>query len=433
MPNKFQRHEIGKEVFFSSITDTRFKFNMISVSFLVPLSEETASEYALLSRIIDKACQEYPTFAKLSNKLSSLYNARLNSGVLPFGDSQVVGINIEYIDNKYALENEKVEEEAIKILLSCLLDPLLENGVFPEKTVSLERRILIDDIESEINDKQAYANHRSDQIMFKGEPSAVRALGSVEQAKRVTSLTAYNAYKRLLKHSRVEIVCSGCSDFSAAEKTVLKAFAQLERDDFFKCSTQKSPLKPKPQRVFEEMRVNQSKFVMGFKTEYENYPALYVMSAVYGGTSTSKLFMNVRERLSLCYYCWSGVDRYKGALLVNSGVDKENLEKAENEIIAQLEAVKRGDFTDEDMEQAKMYRKNGLKAYNDSLKSIAAWYLICIYNDEIKSPEDAINESDRVTREEIIEAANSLKLDTVYALIPPQSEETKEEKKEALD
>ena len=120
MPNKFQRHEIGKEVFFSSVTDSRFKFNMISVSFLVPLSEETASEYALISRVLDKACKEYPTFAKLSNKLSSLYNARLGGGVIPFGDSQVVCMDIEYIDNKYALENEKVEEQAIKILLSCL-------------------------------------------------------------------------------------------------------------------------------------------------------------------------------------------------------------------------------------------------------------------------------------------------------------------------
>lgn len=429
MPNKFQRHEIGKEVFFSSITDPRFKFNMISVSFLVPLSEETASEYALISRVIDKASHEYPTFPKLSNKLSSLYNARLNTGVIPFGDSQVVGVDIEYIDNKYALENEKVEEEAIKILLSCLLNPLLENGVFPEKTVSLEKKILIDDIESEINDKQSYANHRSDQIMYKDEPASVRALGSVEQAKRVTPLTAYNAYKRLLKHARVEIVCSGCSDFSAAEKSVSKAFSQLERGDFFRCATLKSPLKPAPRRVYEEMPINQSKLVMGFKTDCENYPALSLMSAVYGGTSTSKLFMNVREKLSLCYYCWSGADRYKGALTVTGGVDRENLEKAEKEITAQLEAVKNGDFTDEDMEQAKMYRKNGLKAYNDYLKSMAAWYLMCIYNDDIKSPEDAIKESDAVTREEIIEAARSVNLDTVYALIPYESEN----KKEALD
>ena len=429
MPNKFQRHEIGKEVFFSSVTDTRFKFNMISVSFLVPLSEETASEYALISRIIDKSCKEYPTFGRLSSKLSSLYNASIYSDVIPFGDSQVVEISIGYIDDKYALDNEKTEEEAIKILLGCLFEPLLENGVFPKKTVSLERGILIDDIKSEINDKQAYANHKADQIMYKGEPAAVRALGSVEQAKRVTALTAFNAYKRLLKHSRVEIICSGCSSFSSAEKAFSRAFAQVERGDFFRCSTKKSPLKSEPQSVYEEMRINQSKLVMGFKTGCENYSALYLMSAIYGGMSTSKLFMNVREKLSLCYYCWSGVDRYKGSLWVSSGVDRNNLEKAENEITAQLEALKRGDFTDEDIENAKMYRKNGLKAYNDSLKSMAAWYLMSVYSDDIKSPEDAVKENDRVTREEIVDAANSVSPDTVYALIPPQNEQ----EKEALD
>lgn len=428
MPNKFQRREIGKEIFFSSITDPRFKSNIITVNFVVPLSEETASEYALVSRLLNKGSGKYPTFAELSSKLSSLYASYFTSSVITFGDSQSLTAAIEYIDNKYALENEKIEEEAVEIFLDCLLNPLLENGVFPEKTVSLEKRILIDDIESEINDRQSYANYKAEQIMYNGEPASVRSLGSVEQAKRVTPLTAYNAYKRLLKNARTEIVCSGCSDFKAAERTISKAFSKLERGDIFKCSTEKSPLKEKPQYTYEKMSVTQSKLAIGFKTDCENYPALYVMASVYGGTTTSKLFMNVRERLSLCYYCWSGVDRYKGALWVNSGVDKENIEKAAGEITAQLEAIQKGDFSDNEIEHAKMFRKNGLRTYNDSSISMAAWYLACIYTDDIKSPEEAVEESDRVTREEIIEAARSVKLDTVYALTSYDNSDNKPSK-----
>lgn len=435
MPNKFQRREIGKDIFFSSVTNPRFKFNIITVNFVVPLSEETASEYALVSRLLNEKSGKYPTLAELSSKLSSLYSAYYTNNVITLGDSQDMTAAIEYIDDRYALANEKVEEEAVEIFLDCLLDPPLENGVFPEKSFSLAKSVLIDDIEAEINDREFYAGYRADQIIFKDEPAAVRSLGSVEQAKRITPLTSYNAYKRLLKNAHIEIVCSGCSNFKYAERTISKAFSKLERGEIFKCSTEKSPLKENPRRIFETMPVTQSKLVLGFKTDCENYPALYVMSSIYGGTTTSKLFTNVRERLSLCYYCWSGVDRYKGALLVKSGVEKENTERVTEEIISQLEAIQKGNFSDTEIEHAKMYRKNGLRTYNDDYRSIAAWYLMCIYNDDIKSPEDSIEESERVTREEIIEAARSVKLDTVYALTPPDDTDNNfdnKAKKEAL-
>ena len=147
------------------------------------------------------------------------------------------------------------------------------------------------------------------------------------------------------------------------------------------------------------------------------------MSAIYGGTTTSKLFMNVREKMSLCYYCWSSVSRTKGSLVVASGVENENLETAKNEIIAQLEAMKKGDFTDEDIEYARMYRRNHLKTFNDGISSMEAWYFTGIYNDDIKTPEEAVEEDNKVTREEIIEAAGSVKLDTVYILTSDDKED----------
>lgn len=427
MPNKFQRREIGKEIYFSSVNDPRFKLNMISVNFFAPLSEETASENAIALNILTKSCAEYPTFAALNNKLSSLYAARLGSGAMSAGDSQILTVSVTCIDNKYALQNEKVDEEAIGILLGCLFEPLLENGVFTEKITSLERQSLIDDIEAELNDKQSYANHKAAEIMYEGEPSAIRSIGSAEHAKRVTPFTAFSAYKRLLSNCRIEIFCSGCSDFKNAEKTLTRAFTSIERGDIFPCVSVKSKLKAQPKYVEEKLAVTQSKLAMGFKTDCDDHPAFQLMSAIYGGTTTSKLFANVREKMSLCYYCWAtGLNRRKGSMFVRSGVENENIEKAQKEILAQLEAVKKGDFTDEDIENAKMYRKNNLKTYNDSLSQMAAWYLACIYDDDIRSPEDAIAEEEKVTKERIIQAAQSVKLDTVYVLTSLDEEETEE-------
>ena len=416
MQNKFKRREIGKGIYFSSITDPRFKLNLISVRFLAPISEETASENAVVGGILTKSCRRYPTFATLNNKLSSLYAAKLSCRMSKIGDAQSVAISIACIDNKYALENENVNDEAADILVDCLFDPLLENGAFAEKITSLECQELIDDIEAEVNDKQTYASHKAEEIMFKGESAAVRSLGSVKQAKLITPKSAYNAYQRLLTHCRIEIICVGCSDFESSRKKLTEEFAKLNRGEIFPCGSEYSPLKDAEAIVTEKMSVTQSKLVLGFKTDCSNIPALQVMSAIYGGTTTSKLFLNVREKMSLCYYCWSSVSRTKGSLTVASGVENENLETARKEIIAQLEAMKKGDFTDEDIEYAKMYRRNHLKTFNDGISSMEAWYFTGIYNDDIKTPEKAIEEDDKVTREDIINVAKSVNLDTVYIL-----------------
>lgn len=418
MPEKIERREIGKGIFLSRITDKRAKFNVVSINFITPISEETASEYAVLARILTKSNNKYPDHAKLNSKLSSLYAARLDGGVLGTDDVQFVTFTVEYIDNKYAFQNEKVGSEAIDILLSCLFDPLLENGAFSQKVTRLERQAVINEIEAEINDKYSYASQRIIEILYEGEPAGIRTLGTAAQAKRVSAKSAYKAYKRLLEHCRIEIICTGCSDFSDEKKIITDAFIKLEREEIFSFESKRSPLKNEPKRIYEEMEVTQSQLALGFKTECVNKSALKIMNEIYGGSSSSKLFTNIREKKSLCYYCWSFVNCNKGSFSVRSGIDKNNIDKTEKEILIQLEAMKNGDFSDENIEYAKIYRRNFLRAYYDSFKHMGAWYLIRIYEDDIKSPEDVIEEEARVNREDIINAARSLTLDTVYILAP---------------
>lgn len=419
MPNNFRRKEIGKQIFLSTITDSRFKANLISINFFSPLSEEVASENAVVSRYLSKCCQKYPTYASLNNKLSAMYSAVLSGGNVNFmGDCQLISFSINYIDGRYALEGENMNEMAVDMIAECLFNPLADNGKFNEKFIALEKQSVIDDIESEINDKQAYASRKAAEVMFRGEPYAIRELGTVEKTKQVTPLSAYKAYLRIMQHCRIEIICSGASDFEDIKPRLISLFSKLNREEIFDCETSLSPLKPKPEKVTETMDVKQSKMILGFKTDFNNNSAMEIMNILYGGSPSSKLFENVREKMSLCYSCWSSVNKLKGCLFVKCGVDKENIAKAYDEILSQLEKMKKGEFSDEDIINAKMYRKNYLKTYNDSLNVMAVWYLTHIYCDEILSPEETILKDERVTKEDIVKAAESLKLDTFYVLAP---------------
>lgn len=416
MPNNYQRREIGRQIFFNKITDSRFKTNMISITFFSPLSEETASENAVASRYLSKCSSKYPTYSLLNNKLSSMYATRLSGGVVTLGDTQAISFSINYIDSKYALNGEKMNDEAVDILNGCLFNPLMNNDKFDEKFISLERQAVIDDIEAEINDKQAYASQKAAEIMYRGEPYAFRALGSVQMAREVTAESAYKAYLRLLQHCRIEIICSGVSDFEDVKKKLTCAFSKLKREKIFLCETHKSSLKAQPEKVTEKMDITQSKMIFGFKTDCCSYSALQLMNEIYGGSPTSKLFVNVREKLSLCYGCWSSVNWLKGSAAVTCGVDKENIEKAYSEIMNQLKLMKNGKFSDSDLENAKMYRRNYIKTFNDNLNVVAVWYLTRIYCDDIITPEEMILRDEKVTREDIIMAAQSLMLDTFYVL-----------------
>lgn len=424
MAEKIQRREIGKEIYLSRFTDKRAKFNVVSVNFITPVSEETVSEYSVLARVLAHSNSKYPTYSILNNKLSSLYAARLDCDVITGSDVQFISFTCEYIDNKYAFDNERVGAEAMDILMSCIFDPIIENGGLSEKITKLECQSVIDDINSELSNKYSHASRRFCEILFEGEPAAISGLGSISKVKQITPKSLLKAYQRILTHCRAEIICAGSSDFEDERKILSEAFSKLHREDIFSFATKPSPLKEKPKRVTDYMPLSQSTLMMGYKTDCKNQPALRLMSDILGGSPTSKLFVNVREKLSLCYFCWSHLNYLKGALSVSSGVDKVNIEKAAEQIELQISKLGDGDFTDEELEQAKIYRSSFLRACNDSVKHMGAWYLVRIYEDDIKSPEDIIEEDKRVTRDEIIEAAKSLRLDTVYVL--SESEKTEE-------
>ena len=423
MKIQYNREKIGDGIHFTTIINGCQKTNTIVIHMVTEAKIETASLNAIAPYIISNSSSEYKTVTELSRKMSGLYGAVLRGTITKFADSQVVSLVAGCINDKYTFDGENITEEMAKVMIGCIKSPYIENGGFYASDFELKKQELIDDIDAEINEKRSYALKRSSKIIFENEPAAMSAKGERSYAEKLDPVSAYEQYKKLLKTAQIEITFVGASEPGNVKNILSDAFNNMEREYAGDNHSEFSPVKDEVVRSIEQYDVAQSKMVMAFKSDCTDEPAMKLMNSVFGGTPFSKLFLNVREKLSLCYYCSSGYNNKKGVLIVDSGVEHSNISKAEAEILNQLKAVQNGDFTDEDVNNSRLSIINGLRGVNDGAGSIAEWYFKQSYSGTSYSPEDEIDRINAVTREDIINAANSLKLDTVYVLTGKESAE----------
>lgn len=416
MNNIINRRKIADGVYFSSITDKRYKKNLISVAFSTQLSEDTATENVIVPVLLTKCNSKLPTYKAFNNKMSRLYASGIGGTAGRQYDLQTISFGAYYLDDIYALSGEKMTGIMTDILIDCLTSPVTENGVFSEKFVELEKKTVIDNIETAINDKRSYAIERAMKTICKGEPASVCSYGTVEKAKLITPDSAYKAYRRMLETMPCEIICTGCSDFEGVAEKFAAAFEKIGRHDIENTTIALSPVKTQTEEVTERLTVNQSKLVLGFKSHSDDDAALVLLQKIFGGTTSSKLFRNVREKMSLCYYCSAARNDLKGIMLVNSGVENENIEKTKEAVIDQLEEIKNGNFTNEDINFAEMAIKNDFKSVADSAGNVSNWYFDCIRKNDIITPEEKLGRYLGVSKERIIAAAKSMVLDSVYVL-----------------
>lgn len=416
MNNIINRRKIADGVYFSSITDKRYKKNLISVAFSTQLSEDTATENVIVPVLLTKCNSKLPTYKAFNNKMSRLYASGIGGTAGRQYDLQTISFGAYYLDDIYALSGEKMTGIMTDILIDCLTSPVTENGIFSEKFVELEKKTVIDNIETAINDKRSYAIERAMKTICKGEPASVCSYGTVEKAKLITPDSAYKAYRRMLETMPCEIICTGCSDFDGVAEKFAAAFEKAGRHDIENTTIALSPVKTQTEEVTERLTVNQSKLVLGFKSHSDDDAALVLLQKIFGGTTSSKLFRNVREKMSLCYYCSAARNDLKGIMLVNSGVENENIEKTKEAVIDQLEEIKNGNFTNEDINFAEMAIKNDFKSVADSAGNVSNWYFDCIRKNDIVTPEEKLGLYLGVSKERIIAAAKSMVLDSVYVL-----------------
>lgn len=423
MSNNINRKEIAEGVYFSSYRDSRFKINRIAVAFIDTLDRKTASLNVLIPALLCRTNSDYKTMFELNRRLSELYSTSLGDFSSKVGDIERFGVFTDSIDDRFAFDGENVLEEAALLLRDCIFNPNLENGVFPENTTAIQKQNLMDNNDNEINDKALYTYRKGIEKAFFGEPASVSIYGENEDIEKITPETAYKRYLEILETKNVEIFCVGPGDFSVVQDIFAEAFGNIKRNPEPMPKTYISNIKSDVCNSGENMDVSQSKLLMVFKTDSkEDRLAFSLMSNIFGGDFSSKLFSVVREKLSLCYYCHSRYLTSKGALTVECGVEKDNIEKAKNAILEQLEEIRSGNFTDEDMAKAKLSMRNNFKSVGDRITGIANWYMNNIMLGIDGTPEREADGTDAVTRERIIEAANSIKLDTVFVLTSGEEE-----------
>lgn len=420
------RVEISDAVAFNSIKENRFKTMRISVTAFLPLKKETAAQNALLSLVMTRSCDKYPDFTLLSKKLSYLYGASLSSGFHKTGDVQALTFSISGIDDRYALDDEIISKELSNLLCDVVFNPFVKDGAFDSAECEQERRQLIDMIDSEFNEKRIYANQKAVSIMCADEAYGIRRYGDKESVSALTATDLYNAWTEMLSRARFEIIFVGDCDSSNALEVFKDRFSKINRN----VAKLETKVKLKADTVKyenEDMELSQSKMILGFRTAVaepdEDTMATRLMCAVLGGTAHSKLFCNVREKLSLCYYCSSSYIRSKGIMLIESGVESDNIEKAKEAILGEIKAMQDGDITDEEIEAAKMSMANSFNSACDTVSGIDSYYLSQMLDATVYTPQEAVDKINSITKEDVIRCANKLSLDTVFTLTGTQRKE----------
>lgn len=414
----FISQNICDGVQFNHLKDTRFKTGRTSVAFLLPLNEQTAAASSLLSNILTQTCKKYPDYTLLNRKLSMLYGAGIYSSVSKLGDNLVLKFSGISINDRYAFDKTPIFSELTDLLCSLIFEPNLTNGLFEQKDIERERRQILEDIEAEYNDKRRYASKRCIKIMCEGEPYAYPSYGSAEAVKNITSETLVQQWKTMLNTARAELTLLGETDPESVKSAYAEFFDGKGRADTPFVKIQKPAGEVK--RVTEEQDIAQSKMFLGFRCNIgngvEDYLAGLMMSAIFGGMPMSKLFLNVREKMSLCYYCASGYSQEKNILMVDSGVETENIQKAEEEILNQLCKMQNGEISEEEMNTAKLALSNSFVSHLDSLSALERFYIKQKFSGTYVSPAILSQKLKDITTEQVVRAAQSVCLDTVYTL-----------------
>lgn len=412
-----QKRTLKEGITLYMLPDKKFKNCVQGIYFHMPLQPDTATTLALLPKVLTAGNAAFSDRSALHMHLEELYGTKLHGGSEKAGEMQTISFVADSIADAYA--GEPLFEKVQKLLFDVVLHPRVDGAGFDEAVLAREKEALSEDIRGIVNDKRRYALVRCAEEMCKGEPYAVSANGREEDLEKITPESAYQQYQAMLSGARIDILVSGTFAEEAAERGAALFAEKLgARGAGYPETTRKAAGEVKYVEDHED--VLQGKLVIGYRTDVDpsgsDVYALSIYNRVFGGGTSSKLFNNVREKMSLCYYASSGTERAKGLLFVQSGIEFAKYKTALEAISAQQAEIQKGNITDAEFSGAVQGAVSELRAYKDSPSQLLGYYRRQLPFGEIVEIDRVIEKLLAVQPQDVIRIAQSVHMDTVYFL-----------------
>lgn len=382
------------------IKTNRFKTNLYAIFLTIPMKKEDATINSLIPAVLRRGTEKYPTQLEIEKRLEEMYGASFNCGVDKIGNYQVLKFYIEGLSDEYTEEKQNIEE----LLKEIIYSPILENGYFKKEYVEQEKENLRLIIESRKDNKARYAYERCIEEMFENEPYGVYKYGTVEDVEKITPESLYNQYKKILKNAKIDVFGCGnqLEEIEIPHKNTIEIKNTIHEN--------------KHKEIKEKADVTQGKLIIGLDTPEENKPAITMYNAILGGGANSKLFQNVREKASLAYSAGSSYIRRINSIFIKTGIKNENYEKTLEIIKKQLQDMKQGNITDKEFRDAKQLIISSLKLIPEQQEDLIAFTYDQKIFGENQSIDEYISNISKVTKENVIEIAQKIDIDTIYFL-----------------
>ena len=434
---EIKRKEIIPGVWLSCLHTDKFKSDCLSLSLLTQLDRDTVSMNALVPRVLSRGSAFHPDMDSISAACDELYGARILPIVRKKGEVLALGFYAGFIADRFTPNGEKLLESVASLMGEMLLSPATRGGLFMKNYVESEKEKLLDDIRARINDKRTYATYRLITQMCAYEDYGCDDMGEETEAAGISYIDLTKHYRNLIQECPIEIFYCGSAPFRRVENAMMDALLTLPRGEInYEIGTdiRMNSVSAQPRYFEDELEVTQGKLEMGFRLgeimDDPDFAAIRVFNALYGGDANSRLFLNVREKLSLCYYAGSACDRLKGIMLVSAGIEFDKFEEAKAEILSQLDELRQGNFSDEERSGAIKSVCSDLIALTDSPGALEDFYQTQTLCGLEYGPEEYSALCEMVTREDVIAVAKSIELDSIYFLRADEDFEAEDEEDE---
>lgn len=418
---QYKEKEIKKGITLHEIQTDKFKTNLIAVFLSMPITRENVTKNSLISAILRRGSKNMPTQEKISQELEEMYGASFDCGLDKTGDNHILKFYLEAInDNFLPHVDENILKTSIEKLLEIVFNPLVENGAFKKEYVKQEKENVKRIIEGKPDNKARYAFDRCIEEMYKNQPYGLYKYGYIEDLEAITEQDLYNYYQEMISQCKIDIFVSGNIDDVTSIVEQNENIQKLqEREPNYKINKVEVKEEVQEKEVVEEMDVTQGKITIGLDLHLDNEEQKYdamLYNAILGGTANSKMFQEVREKASLAYSAGSSYVRYKSNIFIKCGIEIKNYEKAMEIIRKQLEDMKNGIFTDEDIENAKKGIMSGIKSIDDEQDTEITYFFGQELTNTKTSLEEYMAKIQKVSKQDIIKVANSVSINTVYFL-----------------